>query len=167
VGAHFALIRALEMRIFGRHMNFPTAWPGDAGTRDKGSGVPVKNLYKQFGLRMMELPATHAKAGHGLPANSLEGGVMEIDLREQHGKWKVSRSCINYLEERRLYHRKDGEIVKLRDDTLSAARYGMMMRRYFKPLAECDPGGAMGGWPQGGGRGGGQQFATDMDLPPW
>jgi hypothetical protein len=50
--------------------------------------------------------------------------VQEIDTRERNGKWKVSRSCVLYLEERRLYHRKDGEIVKLRDDVLSAARYG-------------------------------------------
>jgi hypothetical protein len=49
----------------------------------------------------------------------------------------VSRSCVLYLEERRLYRRKDGEIVKLRDDVLSAARYGMMMRRSFEPLDDC------------------------------
>jgi phage terminase large subunit-like protein len=163
-GQHFALIRALEMRLFGRHMNFPVAWPADAGTRDKGSGEPVKNLYKQYGLRMMAEPATHANA-KGTAANSLEGGVAEINAREQHGKWKVSRSCPFYLEERRLYHRKDGEIVRLRDDVLAAGRYGMMMRRFFKPFDECDPwqtGGSTGGWPSGGvGRRGdsGPQFA--------
>jgi hypothetical protein len=43
----------------------------------------------------------------------------------------------HYLEERRLYHRKDGEIVRLKDDTLAAARYGMSMRRFFKALEEC------------------------------
>src|SRR5262249_26774650 len=64
------------------------------------------------------------------------------------GKWKVSRSCVCYLEERRLYHRKDGEVVKLRDDVLSAARYGMMMRRHFKPLDECDPGHVGTPWPR-------------------
>lgn len=138
-GQHFALMRALEMRLFGRHMDFPVAWPADAGTRDKGSGEAVKNVYKLFGLRMMAEHATHAHL-KGAAANSLEGGVQEIDTRERHGKWKVSRSCVCYLEERRLYHRKDGEIVKLRDDTLSAARYGCMMRRFFKPLDECGGG---------------------------
>jgi phage terminase large subunit-like protein len=146
-GQHFALIRALELRIFGRHMDFPTAWPADAGTRDKGSGEPVKNLYKQFGLRMMAEPATHANL-KGSAATSLEGGVQEIDARERHGKWKVQRSCINYFEERRLYHRRDGEIVRLRDDTLAAARYGAMMRRFFRPLDEC--GGAAIGSPAWG-----------------
>jgi hypothetical protein len=90
----------------------------------------------------------------GAAAYSLEGGVAEIDAREPAGKWKVSRRCVNYLEERRLYHRKDGQIDPLRDDVLSAARYAYMMRRKFKTLDECrgisGPGAP---WPGGGGRG--------------
>jgi phage terminase large subunit-like protein len=171
-GQQFAMIRQLEMRLFGRHMNFPIAWPADAGTRDKGSGESVKNMLKQYGLRMMDEPATHAHASHGAAANSLEGGIAEIDLREKCGKWKVGRSMPCYLEERRLYHRKDGEIVKLRDDTLSAARYGMMMRRFFKTFDECDPWENPPGnnWPSGGGGrrggdgGGGIAFGTDFDV---
>lgn len=152
-GQHFALIRALEMRLFGRHMNIPIAWPADAGTRDKGSGEPVKNIYKQYGLRMMADPATHANM-KGAAATSLEGGVTEIDLREKNGKWKVARNCIQYLEERRLYHRKDGEIVKLRDDVLAAARYACMMKRHFKSFTEIDPWETPPnpGWPSGGSR---------------
>jgi phage terminase large subunit-like protein len=178
-GQHVALIRQLEKRIFNRQMDFPTAWPADAGSRDKGSGEPIKNIYKQFGLRMLPEPATHANA-KGAAANSLEGGIQEIDSRERHGKWKVSRSCICYLEERRLFHRKDGEIVRLRDDVLSAARYGCMMKRFFKSFDECDPweinSGSGVGWPRGGGprRGGGpQQFARgtpnhpDGDMNPF
>jgi hypothetical protein len=168
-GQHFALIRGLEMRMFGRHMNFPTAWPADAGTRDKGSGEPIKNLYKQYGLRMMTESATHANL-KGVAANSLEGGVQEIDLREKNGKWKVSRSCVCYLEERRLYHRKDGEIVRLRDDVLSAARYGAMMRRLFKPFDECDSWSAGAAWPSGTGgmrRSGGPTIARDVDYDPF
>jgi phage terminase large subunit-like protein len=165
-GQHFALIRGLEMRMFGRHMNFPIAWPADAGTRDKGSGEPVKNLYKQYGLRMMAESATHANL-KGVAANSLEGGVQEIDLREKSGKLKVSRSCISYLEERRLYHRKDGEIVRLRDDVLSAGRYGVMMRRSFKPFEECDSYVTGAAWPSGTSgmrRGERQQYAQGIDF---
>jgi phage terminase large subunit-like protein len=152
-GQHFALVRQLEARLWGRPMNFPCAWPLDAGTRDKGSGEPIKNLYKAFGLRMMNEPATHSHL-KGLAATSLEGGISEIDLREQHGKWKVARSCICYLEERRLYHRKDGEVVKLRDDVLSAARYAMMMRRHFKPFDEVDTWHTGAAWPLGSGTSG-------------
>jgi phage terminase large subunit-like protein len=175
-GQHFALIRGLEMRLFGRHLNIPVAWPADAGTRDKGSGEPVKGLYKQYGLRMMVEPATHANL-KGSAATSLEGGVQEIDLRERNGKWKVARNCICYLEERRLYHRKDGEIVKLRDDVLSAARYGMMMRRFFKPFDQCDPWETPpnSNWPPGSGGprsgGGGPQYASGSpnrdDIDPF
>jgi phage terminase large subunit-like protein len=136
---HVAMMRQLEKRLFGKHMEFRVAWPADAGTRDKGSGEPVKNLYRHYGLHMMQEPATHAGL-KGAEATSLEGGVQEIDARERAGKWKVSRGMISYLEERRLYHRKDGEIVRLRDDTLAAARYGMMMRRHFKPLDESGGG---------------------------
>jgi phage terminase large subunit-like protein len=168
-GQHFALIRALEVRLFGRHMNIPIAWPADAGTRDRGSGEPLKNLYKQYGLRMMSEHATHANAS-GLAATSLEGGVQEIDLRERNGKWKVARSCSLYLEERRLYHRKDGEIVRLRDDVLAAARYGAMMKRFFKTFTKIDPWESPPNpaWPSSGGpsRGGPQRYAQGTPNHP-
>jgi hypothetical protein len=91
---------------------------------------------------------------------------------------KVARSCISYLEERHLYHRKDGEIVRLRDNILSAARYGLMMRRHFKTLGECVPleTAASAGWPSRGGSGrggGGPQYARgtpnhpDGDMNPF
>ena len=35
-----------------------------------------------------------------------------------------------------MYHRQDGQIVKERDDLLSATRYGIVMRRFGKPLRE-------------------------------
>jgi hypothetical protein len=141
VAADVVAIRALEKRIFGRHMDFRVAWPADAGTRDRGSGEPVRNLYKQFGLRMMPEPATHAGM-KGVEAVSLEGGVAEIDARERAGKWKIARGMLHYLQERRLYHRKAGEIVQLTDDTLAAARCGMMTdatsRRWTRAAAWPD-----------------------------
>jgi hypothetical protein len=36
----------------------------------------------------------------------------------------------DWWEEFRMYHRKDGLIVKVRDDLMSATRYAMMMRRF-------------------------------------
>jgi phage terminase large subunit-like protein len=138
ISGHVAAVRNLEKRVFGRHMNFPTSWPHDGNTRDKGSGEPLKEIYKRYGLRMMAEHASHAGL-HGAAAYSLEGGVAEIDARERAGKWKISRGMLAYLEERRLYHRKDGEIVKLRDDTLSAARYGLMMKRYFRCWRSVTP----------------------------
>ena len=39
---HVTLMRGLEQRLFNRHMDFPVAWPADAGTRDRGSGEPIE-----------------------------------------------------------------------------------------------------------------------------
>lgn len=134
--AHVQAIRNLEKRMFNRYMDFPTAWPTDAGTRERNNALPFKNSYVDHQLRMMPEPASHPGIT-GQAAYSLEAGVAEIDQRERAGKWKIARGMLCYLEERRLYHRKDGEIVRLRDDTLAAARYGYMMRRYFQPLENC------------------------------
>lgn len=113
-------------------------------------------------------PASHPNV-HGQAAYSLEAGVQEIDSRERAGKWKVARGMLCYLEERRLYHRKDGEIVRLRDDTLAAARYGFMMRRYFRALEDC--GGEIQGaiWAPGPARRNRnvQRVASGMDFNLW
>jgi hypothetical protein len=37
---------------------------------------------------------------------------------------------LDWFEEFRLYHRKDGKVVKIGDDLISATRYGVMMLRY-------------------------------------
>jgi phage terminase large subunit-like protein len=135
VAAHVGAIRSLEKRIFGRHVDFRVAWPADAGTRDRGSGEPVRNLYKQYGLRMMPEPATHAGM-KGVEAVSLEGGVAEIDARERAGKWKVARGMLHYLQERRLYHRQGwrDRAVDRRYPGRGQLRHDD--RRHFKTLDE-------------------------------
>jgi len=138
-GTHVAMMRQVEIRIFGHHMSIPVAYPADAGTRDRGSGEAMRNIYKQFQLRLMADHATHANQ-QGAAAVSVEAGIQEMNVREGAGKWKVQRSCVLWREERRGYHRKDNEIVKVRDDLLDASRYAMMSRRFFKPRTECDPG---------------------------
>jgi hypothetical protein len=52
--------------------------------------------------------------------------------RMQTGRWKVFSICTEWFEEFRLYHRKDGRIVKERDDLISASRYALMMKRYAR-----------------------------------
>ena len=59
-GHHFTLDARARAAPFNRHMDFPVAWPADAGTRDRGSGEPIR-IYKQFGLRMMAEPATRRR----------------------------------------------------------------------------------------------------------
>jgi len=50
----------------------------------------------------------------------------------QTGRWKVFRHLEEWFGEFRLYHRKEGRVVKLGDDLLSASRYAMMMLRHAR-----------------------------------
>jgi hypothetical protein len=62
--------------------------------------------------------------------NGVEAGIAQMLERMQTGRWKVFPHLVGWLEEFELYHRKDGLIVKLNDDLISASRYAYMMRRY-------------------------------------
>jgi hypothetical protein len=46
------------------------------------------------------------------------------------GRIKVFSNLSDWFDEFRLYHRKDGQIVALYDDVLSATRYGWMSRAF-------------------------------------
>lgn len=108
----------------------PVAWPHDGLQHDKGSGEDLASQYRAQGLNMLHERATHEDGGNGV-----EAGVLDMLARMQTGRWKVFRHLTDWLEEFRLYHRKDGKIVKERDDALSASRYAYMMRRF----AETEP----------------------------
>ncbi|WP_245463121.1 terminase family protein [Mesorhizobium sp. M7D.F.Ca.US.005.01.1.1] len=102
----------------------PVAWPHDGLQHDKGSGEELAKQYRSQGLNMLAERATWEDGGNGV-----EAGVSEMLDRMLTGRWKVFSTCVEWLEERRLYHRKDGKIVKERDDVLSASRYALMMLR--------------------------------------
>lgn len=142
ISTHVHEIKATERRIFGKYLDIPVAWPHDAGQRDRQDGRPFRELYKQWGLPMLSEPATLPKLT-GREAYSVEGGVAEIILREQSGRWKVSAGMLNYLRERSTYHRREGIINAIRNDVLDAARYAYVMRRFAKSMDEC--GGAVPG----------------------
>jgi hypothetical protein len=44
----------------------------------------------------------------------------------------VSKHLLDWFEDFRLYHRKDGKVVKEGDDLLAATRYAVMMLRHAK-----------------------------------
>lgn len=108
----------------------PCAWPHDGLQHDKGSGEQLATLYADQGLNTLHERATFEDGGNGV-----EAGVIEMLDRMQTGRFKVFAHLKEWFDEFRLYHRKDGKIVKERDDLLSATRYGMMMKRY----AEAEP----------------------------
>jgi phage terminase large subunit-like protein len=112
----------------------PCAWPHDGLQHDKGSGEELAAQYRKQGLAMLQDRATFDDG-----TNGVEAGVMEMLDRMQTGRWKVFSTCNDWREEFRLYHRKDGLIVKDRDDLISASRYAMMMRRFAKTDVKAKP----------------------------
>lgn len=103
----------------------PCAWPQDGYQHDKGSGLELAAQYRAQGLAMLDAHATFEDGGAGV-----EAGLMDMLDRMQTGRWKVFAHIADWLDEFRLYHRKDGRVVKERDDLLSASRYALMMKRF-------------------------------------
>ena len=118
----------------------PVMWPHDGLQHDKGSGDELAGIYRKHGLKMHPEKATHPPAPgdkEGTGGNGVEAGLQDMLERMLTGRWKVFSTCTQWLEERRLYHRKDGKIIKERDDLISSSRYAYMMRRHAitKPVA--------------------------------
>ena len=123
------LVHAAAIKPWGEWI--PVAWPHDALQHDKGSGKQLSKIYKDNDLKMLS-----EKAAFGDDrGNGVEAGITEMLERMQTGRWKVDANCSLWLEEFRMYHRKDGKIIKVMDDTLCASRYAMMMLRYALPEA--------------------------------
>lgn len=121
------IIHAQAMKRIGA--NVPVAWPQDGTHREAGSGEALSTLYKQNGLLMLPDPATHETDGV-----STEAGVEKMRVRFEEGKLKVAAHLAEFFDEYRMYHRKAGKIVKLKDDILSATRVAIMMLRCAKAV---------------------------------
>lgn len=116
------VIHAAAIKPWGLWL--PWAWPHD-GNNDVAAGENLAKQYGEQGVNMLPERATFLDG-----TNSVEAGLMEMLDRMQTGRWKVFSTCVEWLEEFRMYHRKDGKVVKERDDTLCASRYAMMMKRF-------------------------------------
>ena len=57
---------------------------------------------------------------------------MDMQDRMTTNRFKVASHLTSWLSEFRMYHRKDGQIVKLADDEMSATRIAVMAKRYAK-----------------------------------
>lgn len=107
----------------------PVAYPKDGGDREKGSGEPLAELYRKEKLVMLHEHATFEDGGL-----STEAGILEMDEREKGGRLKYAAHLSDLFEERRFYHRKDGQIVKIKDDIMSALRTAIMMKRFARAV---------------------------------
>ena len=103
----------------------PVAWPHDALQHDKGgSSEQIAEQYRAQGVNMLPDRATFEDGGNGVEA----GLMMMLDMMKT-SRFKVASHLNDWWEEFRLYHRKDGKIVKEGDDLMSATRYAVMMLR--------------------------------------
>ena len=126
------IIHAAALRSWGKEL--PWAWPRD-GKREtlEGAGVALAQQYRAQGLNMLP---QHAQFEDG--SISVEAGLMAMLTRMQMGKLKVFKHLNDWFEEFRLYHRKDGKVVKEGDDLMAATRYGVMMLRFASTRATYD-----------------------------
>jgi phage terminase large subunit-like protein len=112
----------------------PWAWPADGLQKTQGNeGRALRDRYAEHGLNMLEKHATNAPQEgeeEGTGGNGVDAPLLEMLDRMQTGRWKVFSSCGDWLEEFLMYHRKDGKIVKIDEDTIDASRYAFMMLRH-------------------------------------
>ena len=73
---------------------------------------------------------SHYVEGNGQKSVSVEAGLMDLLQRMESGRFRVFKHLNDWWEEFRLYHRRDGKIVKEGDDLMAATRYAVMMLRH-------------------------------------
>lgn len=122
-------LHAAAIRPWG---DIPVAWPRDALQHDKGGSCEqIAKQYRDLGLAMLPGPTEFGDArGYGV-----EAGLIDILQRMQTDRFRVARSLVDWHEERRGYHRKDGKVVKERDDLMDATRYAIMSLRFARATA--------------------------------
>ena len=122
------IIHAAALRPWGKELRW--AWPRD-GNREtlEGAGIALAEQYRAQGLNMLHEFA-HYLEGNGQKSVSVEAGLMDMLQRMESGRFKVFKHLNDWWEEFRLYHRKDGQVVKEGDDLMAATRYAVMMLRY-------------------------------------
>lgn len=112
----------------------PVSWPADALQRNDQTGFQLRDLYQGHGLNMLPLFAQHEQTGikgeNKVAKTSVEAGLIRMLQSFQTGKLKVFSHLKGMQSELATYHRKNGQVVKLKEDLISAARYAEMMQRF-------------------------------------
>lgn len=134
----------------------PWVWPHDGLQTEKGSGTALHLQYRALGLYMLSHhftnpPNTADGQEEGQGGIGVEPGLIEMLTRMQTGRFKVFRTCSQFMSEKRSYHRdQHGKVVKLLDDVISAARYATMNLRHarIRPIkkAKVAVAGGMSNW---------------------
>jgi phage terminase large subunit-like protein len=110
----------------------PMAWPKDGLQSDKGSGISLADQYRTAGVNMLHDWARNpiAPGDTSKGNNTIEPGIMDMLQRMETGRFKVFSHLEPWFQEFRSYHRKDGKIIAMKDDLMSATRYAVISKRY-------------------------------------
>lgn len=115
----------VSLHVRGKGDWIPVFWPKDGHIPERNNGEAQMELFKKHGMNMH---SEHATDENG--SCSVEAGISRIRERMLTGRLKISKNLHKLFEEKRLYHRKNGTIVKSNDHLLDALRYLEMMLRY-------------------------------------
>ena len=105
----------------------------DGHLPERRQGQAQKDMYAEKGVKMLE---THATDEQG--SVSVEAGIQRLRERMRTHRIKISPHLHDFWSEYRLYHRKDGKIVKSNDHLLDALRYAEMMKRFAETETESE-----------------------------
>lgn len=108
-------------------VSIPIAWPHDGNKRDKQSGKPMADLYRDHGLNFIykcfSNPPEPGK-DEGTGGQGIEVGLKRMYWAMTEGRFKVFPHVFEFLKEKGSYHRdKNGQVVPINDDLISATRY--------------------------------------------
>jgi len=109
----------------------PIAYPHDGNRRDSMGNPGLADQYRNLGCNMRLDHFTNPPAlGENKGGNSIEEGLMAMIQAMENEKFKVFSTLSDWFEEFRMYHRKGGKVVPLRDDIMSATRYAFQSQRF-------------------------------------
>ena len=116
----------------------PIAYPHDGNRRDSMGNPGLAEQYRGHGCNFrLEHFTNPPGLGQTKGSNSVEEGIMAMLQSMEAGKFKVFNTLPHWFEEFRMYHRKEGKVVALRDDLMSATRYAFQSQRHA--IAGSDP----------------------------
>jgi len=124
---HASAIRAMG----GKTNGVPVAWPHDTLQTNRKSGKSWVQEYMDEDLEMLPEYAQHPENIDGTSGgNNVEESILKWKKRIEDGRFKIFAGLDDFEEEYSMFHRKDGKVVKLMDDIISAVRYAIMMIRF-------------------------------------
>ena len=127
---------AIRARGGDAQRGIPVAYPHDGDNREKGSGKPLADKYRGYGVNLLPMAACYDE--YKLGAQPREPVTEDILDRMLTGRFMVFGHLADLQEELSSLHRdkKTGKIVPEFDDEESALRMAVMMVRYAMSEAE-------------------------------